>query len=164
MPVITNEIGQLSDIIRDKKLGQVVTNVSEINPAEIDKIQDCRNNCAEYFKEKFDFNRKANQLLELVSDSIKENIDSNKIMAFNNDSEFHYSLSHTKQIEYYFNLASDIKKSKYNISSGNYHSGSHCHSGIHYHSDLIVIPVRFVISESACHSCENRNPGSLHNV
>jgi len=113
VPVITNEIGQMSDIIRDNKLGQVVTNVSEINPAEIEKIQNCRENCAEYFKEKFDFNRKANQLLEIVSDSIKENIDSNKIMAFNNDSEFHYSLSHTKQIEYYFNLARDIKNSKY---------------------------------------------------
>jgi len=113
VPVITNEIGQMSDMIRNKKLGQVITNVSEINPAEIEKIQNARENCAEYFKEKFDFNRKANQLLELVSDSIKENIDSNKIMDFNNDSEFHYSLSHTKQIEYYFNLARDIKKSKY---------------------------------------------------
>ena len=113
VPVITNEIGQLSDIIRDKKLGQVVANVSEINPVEVEKIQNCRENCFEYFKEKFDFNRKANQLLQLVSDSIKENIDSNEIVAFNNDSEFHYSLSHTKQIEYYFNLARDIKNSKY---------------------------------------------------
>jgi len=113
VPVITNEIGQLSDIIRDKKLGQVVTNVSEINPVEIEKIQNCRNNCAEYFKENLDFKQKANQLLELVSDSIKENIDSNKIVAFNNESKFHYSLSHTKQIEYYFNLARDIKNSKY---------------------------------------------------
>ena len=113
VPIITNEIGQLSDIIRDKKLGQVVTNVSEINPAEIEKIQNIRENCADCFKEKFNFSLKANQLLELISDSIKENIDTNKIVAFNNDSEFHYSLSHTKQIEYYFNLARDIKKSKY---------------------------------------------------
>ncbi len=113
VPVITNEIGQMSDIIRDNKLGQIVTNAGEINLTEIEKIQNCRENCAEYFKEKFDFNRKANQLLEIISDSIEGNIDSNKIVAFNNDLQFNYSLSHTKQIKYYFNLARDIKKSKY---------------------------------------------------
>lgn len=113
VPVITNEIGQLSDCIRKYKLGQVVTYVNEINPEEIEKIQNCRENCIEYFKGNLDFNLKSSQLLELISDSINGEIDNNKISSFNNDSSFSYSKSHIEQIQYYFNLARDLENSKY---------------------------------------------------
>lgn len=113
VPVITNEIGQLSDCIRKYKLGQAVTYVNEINPAEIEKIQNCRENCIEYFKGNLDFNLKSSQLLELISDSINGKIDNNKINSFNNDSSFSYSKSHIEQIKYYFNLARDLENSKY---------------------------------------------------
>jgi len=113
VPVITNEIGQISDMIRDNECGLVVNNVSEIYPSEIEKISNCRSNCSELFKKHFDFNKKSIQLLELFSDSIENDVDIDKIKEFNRDSEFQYSQSHIGQIEYYFNLARSIKKSKY---------------------------------------------------
>ena len=113
VPVITNEIGQLSDYIRQYKLGQVVRDVNEINPAEIDRIPNCSGNCIRFFKEKLDLRLKSSQLLELISDSINGKIDNNKINSFNNDSSFSYSKSHIEQIKYYFNLARDLENSKY---------------------------------------------------
>ena len=113
VPVITNEIGQISDMIRDNNCGLVVKNVSEIYPSEIEKTPNCRSNCSALFKKYFDFNKKGSQLLELVSDSIGGSVDNDKIRAFNRNSEFQYSQSHINQIEYFFNLARDIKKSKY---------------------------------------------------
>jgi hypothetical protein len=113
VPVITNEIGQLSDIIRDNNLGLVVSSVDKINLAEIDNIKDCRRNCMEYFEKHLSFNLKANQLLELISNSIlRYNIDE-KITSFNDSLDYDYSLSRLKQIEYYFNLAKYYENSKY---------------------------------------------------
>lgn len=113
VPVITNEIGQLSDIIRENGLGLVISNIGEVNPAKIDNIENCRENCVAFFKEYFDFQKKSEQILKLVSDSINGTIDSKKIMLFNNDYYFDYSLSHIKQIEHYFNLAKQSFNSKY---------------------------------------------------
>jgi glycosyltransferase involved in cell wall biosynthesis len=113
VPVITNEIGQLSDIIRENELGLVISNIGEINPAKIDTIKSCRENCVAFFKEYFDFQKKGRQILELISDSINGSIDIKKIVSFNNDFHFEYSLSHIKQIEHYFNLAKQTFNSKY---------------------------------------------------
>ena len=113
VPVITNEIGQISDMIRNNNCGLVVKNVSEIYPSEIEKIPNCRSNCSALFKKYFDFNKKRSQLLELFSDAQANEIETNKIKEFNRDFGFRYSQSHIRQIENYFNLARSIKKSKY---------------------------------------------------
>ena len=52
-------------------------------------------------------------MLELFSDSIENDVDNDKIRAFNSNSGFHYSQSHIKQIEYYYNLAENYENSKY---------------------------------------------------
>ena len=112
IPLITNEIGQLSDIIRENKLGIVVSSISEINPAEIDSIPNCRNNCMSFFKEYLNFDLKADQLLELIRDSIMtNNIEKTKITSFNKNLITNYSHSHIKQIEFYFNLARKLENS-----------------------------------------------------
>ena len=113
VPVITNEIGQLSDYIRKYKLGIVVNKAAEINPSKVEKITDCSENCTNFFKDKLDFNLKSNQLLKLISDTLNGKIKPNTIELYNDDSNYLHSESHLEQIKYYFNMAKNLENSKY---------------------------------------------------
>lgn len=114
VPIIMNEIGQLSDYVRENELGLVVSDVSEIDPDKITNIQLCKINCIRFFEDHLSFDRKTDQLLDLVINSIKfKKTDFAKISDFNNDNNSNYSISNLMQIEYYFNLAKEIESSKF---------------------------------------------------
>ncbi len=113
LPVITNEIGQMSDYIRQYKLGQVVRDVNEINPEPVLNIPNCSENCIRFFKEKLDFRLKSDQLLKLIDDAIHRKIDYEQIQKLNEDLNYPFSKSQIEQTKYYFNLAKDFEKSRY---------------------------------------------------
>lgn len=69
LPVITNEIGEMSELIKSYNIGNVVTDINAV-PNVLNKmcnLEDCRNRCFIFFEQKLDLNRYA----PLLIDSIK---------------------------------------------------------------------------------------------
>jgi hypothetical protein len=113
VPVITNEIGVFSDFVRKYKLGIVVNSVIEIDPSNIERLDNCRENCFQFFQNKLDFRLKSNQFLSLINDCINNKISVDIIKEYNKDQNIVFSESHIEEIKNYFNLARKIKKSNY---------------------------------------------------
>jgi len=67
LPVIVNEIGQMSDFVRDYKLGSVVNNEQcfDVSLTDTELLQ-YKQNCYEFFKSHLDLNKTIKPLLEKV--------------------------------------------------------------------------------------------------
>jgi hypothetical protein len=69
IPIIVNEIGEMSEYVKEYKLGLVVKDPDEINPAVFDtlNIQTIRTNCSNFFSNKLDFSLYYPSLLSIIN-------------------------------------------------------------------------------------------------
>jgi glycosyltransferase involved in cell wall biosynthesis len=119
VPVITNEIGQISDYVRDYQAGQVVKDISEMDPEIVYNLPNVKANCICLFKEKLDFGIQSQNFLKLVNQAITGCLDDQKIKSFNRHIDMTVSRSQIEQTKRYYNLSRDIYYSKY-YRLGNY--------------------------------------------
>jgi hypothetical protein len=119
VPVITNEIGQMSDYVRDYQAGQVVKDISEIDPEIVYSIANVKTNCIRLFKEKLDFKIQSQNFIRLVNQAMAGCLDDQKIKLFNRHIDMPISRAQIEQTKRYYSLSRDIYYSKY-YRLGNY--------------------------------------------
>lgn len=122
VPIIINEIGQMSDYVRFHKLGAVINSVEEVNTDLLDKIfnENLHNNCQIFFNRYLDFNLYASDLVDIFNEiSCTQSVSIQSIKNINQKHSFHFSISALSQIETQYNFGKDIYNSP-NYSLGRY--------------------------------------------
>ena len=68
LPIVTNEIGEMSDFIRTNDIGAVVPDISCVPDAlnNLRDLEDCRNRCFTFFERRLDLNRAAPLLIDRI--------------------------------------------------------------------------------------------------
>lgn len=107
IPVMINEVGEMSDLVRKYKLGLVVNSKSEINPAFLNNmdIAELKNRIKNVYLEYFDFNRYANKILNVVENSMANKDHNPSQSIFNADYMQDINVGQINQLIYWFNCA-----------------------------------------------------------
>ncbi|MGA9407350.1 MAG: hypothetical protein WBW71_09490 [Bacteroidota bacterium] len=113
LPVIINEIGEMSNLVRQNDLGIVVQKMSQTNPSFLESmnIADLRDRCKKVYLRHFDFNRYSKGLLEIVKQSFETGTKRERNISVDPTSPLQ-RLSYINQLSYWFNQARDARTSK----------------------------------------------------
>lgn len=118
VPVILNNIGQMSDYVREYGLGVVIDTPSDINSSLLDKYDysQLSKNCTIFFKNKLDFNIYSDTLLRIIDDIIKKRpIRGEDVADINKINSFIYPISLVNQIIDNYNRANQMYSNKIHI-------------------------------------------------
>lgn len=115
IPVLINEVGQLSDYVRKYNLGLVIQRKEEINPGVLDNyLPMLSENCTRFYIEKLDFNLVAIQFLEIIKaccyDLSKHKLND---LIVNDKNKYSFSQSHLYQLKAFFIEEQEILSSLY---------------------------------------------------
>lgn len=116
IPVIINEIGQMSDYVRTFNLGSVVRRIEDIDTTLLNNLYHSKlhGNCISFFKSHLDFDLYGVELMNLVQRIInKQTINIDLIKSINARTNIEISESNIHQIALYYNKEIEIRQSKY---------------------------------------------------
>lgn len=100
LPVMINEIGEMSDYVRKYTCGMVVGDSKDINPAQIKNLSEISKNCTSFYKNKLDFSLYKNNFLKVIESAISGNdVNLPKLIDITSQSDYHPSVSMVNELK-----------------------------------------------------------------
>ena len=114
LPVMINEVGEMSELVRTHGLGRVVSRVSDIDPAFLDQLnpEDTRRRCQELYATRFDFDAFSGDLLAAVTDCVCGVQRSGSGRGID-PASIEHEVGHINRLSEWFNSAARARSSRY---------------------------------------------------
>ena len=105
VPVIVNELGQISDYVREYNLGHVVESLSEINSIlNNHRDESFSKRCTDFFTNKLDFSLFSDRFIKIIYDIIQNKpLQKEDVTEINKINACNFSLSHINQVKDNYN-------------------------------------------------------------
>ncbi|MCX7148600.1 MAG: hypothetical protein NTY05_04180, partial [Rhodocyclales bacterium] len=126
LPVMINEVGEMSELVRTHGLGRVVSSASDINPAFLDQMhpEDTRRRCKELYAKRFNFDTFSADLLAAVTDCMNgaQHIGTGQSI---DKASMESEIGHVNRLGEWFNEVARIRNSRpYKVGESMFHVAS----------------------------------------